>query len=176
MINKVITYYAERLEEFLKDKYPQPEGIVEIAPIGSNYKENKNKVLVSILNLERETANGFVTNGRNNGSVQSKGTPILYMNLNFILAAIYDEKRYAESLSALSLTLLFVQAMPSFKYEGITYTVEIVSLNSQEFNNIWTTLGGQYYPSVLCKLRMLTFDASEIQQTNKIVKKLIVEM
>ena len=85
--------------------------------------------------------------------------PTLFMNLDIVLAAIFEEKRYAESLSFLSGTLLFIQSNPLFSFEGVTYTVEVVSLTSQDMNNIWSELGGQYYPSVVCKIRHLAFDA-----------------
>ena len=78
-----------------------------------------------------------------------------------MLAAVYDEKRYSESLSVLSETLTFMQSRPSFDLNGQMYTIEIVTLSAQDINNIWTTLGGQYYPSVMCKLRRLTIDAKE---------------
>ncbi|MEO4796856.1 hypothetical protein ABHZ39_14915 [Bacteroides uniformis] len=29
-------------------------------------------------------------------------------------------------------------------------------------NNVWTLLGGQYYPSVVCKIRRLSIDGGSI--------------
>ena len=35
-------------------------------------------------------------------------------------------------------------------------------MSTMDLHNIWTTMGGQYYPSVICKLRGLAIDSSEI--------------
>ena len=96
--------------------------------------------------------------------------PPLLLNLNLMLAAVYDEKRYAESLDILSDTLKFIQSVPIFEVDGMAYTVEIVTLSSQDLNNIWTMLGGQYYPSVVCKLRRLVIDAEEITGSGATMK------
>ena len=92
------------------------------------------------------------------------------LNLDLMLAAVYDEKRYAESLSVLSETLLFIQSHPFFELDGQKYTVEIVTLSAQDINNFWTTLGGQYYPSVMCKLRRLTIDAQGASGSSSIAR------
>ncbi|MDU1891994.1 MAG: DUF4255 domain-containing protein [Dysgonomonas sp.] len=176
MIKNILTYYATQLSEFLQEDFPQPEGIVEVGFIGNNQEGKKNKLLLSLFAIERETAGGITSaRGSHSGTVIQSAPP-LHINLNIILAAVYDEKRYTEALSALSATLLFVQSHPSFSYKGTTYLVEIVTLGCQELNNIWTTLGGQYYPSIMCRLRRLTFDAGEIKQIGHEVNKPIIDM
>ena len=176
MIKNILIYYAERLDEFLRERFPQPEGIVEIAFIGASSETKKNKLLISLVGIERESAIGISSTRNNRSSIGTEGVPLLNMNLNLILAAVYDEKRYIESLSVLSETLLFVQATPSFVHNRTSYTLEIVSPSSQELNNTWTSLGGQYYPSILCKLKGLVFDAREIRQTNKELANPIIDM
>lgn len=174
MIRKILTYYSELLNDFLKEDFKQPEGVVEVSAIGGD-SGLKNKMIISLLSVDRDTTLGIVSTGNRNANEQhSKGYPALYMNLNIILAAMYDDKRYIESLSVLSTTLLFMQTTPSFVYNGITYAIEIISPSSQELNNIWTNIGGQYHPSVLCKIKGVTFDAREIKRTNKEVSKPIL--
>lgn len=176
MIKKILTYYTERLDEFLNDQFPQPEGVVELSFIGNSSDGKKNKLLVSLLGIEREGAIGIVSTKNGRLGSESKGFPALHMNLNIIFAAVYDEKRYAESLSVLSSTLLFIQALPSFTYEKVTYAIEVISPSSQELNNVWTSLGGQYYPSVLCKLKGVSFDAQEVKQIGRKVVRPIIDM
>ena len=79
-----------------------------------------------------------------------------------MLAAVYENRRYAESLSVLSETLAFIQSMPRFKTGRESCTVEVVPMSTMDLHNIWTTMGGQYYPSVICKVRGLTIDSSSI--------------
>ena len=93
-----------------------------------------------------------------------------------MLAAVFDERQYGESLSVLSDTLLFIQSSPRFTVEKTDYTIEIVSTTTQDMNNVWTLLGGQYYPSVVCKIRRLTLDSGEVASAGKTADKPIVEM
>ena len=96
--------------------------------------------------------------------------PPLLLNLDLMVAAVYDDRQYAQSLSVLNETLLFIQSHPFFELDGQRYTVELVMLSAQDTNNIWTTLGGQYYPSVMCKLRRLVVDANEASGSGGIAR------
>lgn len=170
MIRKILTYYVSRLDEYLQKRFHQPEGMAEIGAIGNNTGEKPCKMVVTLLSIERETAGGIspIVEKKTSGFVRL--SPPLLMNLNLMFAAVYDEKRYAESFSVLSDTLKFIQSTPSFEFEGQTYTIEIVTLLPQDINNIWTTLGGQYFPSVMCKLRRIIIDSGEIIGTGRAMK------
>lgn len=161
MMKKILTYYASRLDEYLSRLHHQPEGLAEVGFIGNGTEEKPCKIVVSLINVERETSGGISAPIQRTADGYTRQAPPLMLNLNLMLAAVYDERRYAESLSILSDTLKFVQSVPKFEVEEMTYTVEIVTLSSQELNNVWTLLGGQYYPSVVCKLRRLVIDAEE---------------
>ncbi|WP_075557513.1 Pvc16 family protein [Parabacteroides timonensis] len=159
MIRMVLTHFAARLDEYLRRKFPQPEGVTEVGFIGNGSEERPCKLIISLVNIEREAAGGISAGIRRSGSEYERSYPPLLLNLDLMLAAVYDEKRYTESLSVLSETLTFMQSHPYFDLNGQMYTIEIVTLSAQDINNIWTTLGGQYYPSVMCKLRRLMIDA-----------------
>lgn len=176
MIKNILTYYATQLGEFLQADFPQPEGIVEVGFIGNSTEGKKNKLLVSLFGIERETAGGIASGRDSHSGITKQSAPALHINLNIVLVAVYDEKRYTEALSVLSATLLFVQSHPSFSYKETTFLVEMVTPSYQELNNIWTTLGGQYYPSIVCKLRRLTFDGGEIKRIGHEVNKPIIDM
>lgn len=59
MIRKILTYYAERLEEYLSRFHRRPEGLATVGMIGNSTEERPNKMVVSLLNVERETAGGI---------------------------------------------------------------------------------------------------------------------
>lgn len=170
MIKKILTHFAARLDEYLRQRFPQPEGVAEVGFIGNGPEERPCKLIVSLVNIEREAAGGISAGLSRSGSEYMRNYPSLLLNLDLMLAAVYDEKRYAESLSVLSETLLFIQSHPFFELDGQKYTVEIVTLSAQDINNFWTTLGGQYYPSVMCKLRRLTIDAQEASGSSSIAR------
>lgn len=176
MIKNILTYYASLLDEYLRPDFPQPEGVAEVGFVGSLAHGSPNKLLVSLFGIERETAGGISPTRQSVQGETMQGNPPLYINLNVLIAAVYDEKRYPEALSVLSGALLFVQSHSVFTWEGKTYTLEMVTPSPQDLNNIWTSLGGQYHPSVVCKLRRLTFDAGEIRQSGRSIDKPVIEM
>ena len=53
MIRKILTYYAERLEEYLSRFHRRPEGLATVGMIGNSTEERPNKMVVSLLNVER---------------------------------------------------------------------------------------------------------------------------
>ena len=161
MIKRILTYYAERLEEYLSRLHRQPEGLATVGLIGSAGEECPNKVVISLVNLEKETSGDMTYTQRSGSGFVGKGAPLM-MNMHVMLAAVYDGKRYGESLSVLSETLAFIRSTPKFQVDGYVYTMEIVPMSTMDLHNIWTTMGGQYYPSVICKLRGLAIESSEI--------------
>ena len=86
----------------------------------------------------------------------------LLLNMHIMMAAVYEDKRYAEALSVLSDALTFIQSLPRFEVGNESYTLELVPMSTTDLHNIWTTMGGQYYPSFICKVRGLTVDSTEI--------------
>lgn len=177
MIRKILTYYTERLEEYLSRFHRRPEGLARVGMIGNSTEERPNKIVVSLLNVERETAGGITTplqRTADGGYVRQQ--PPLLLNLNIMLAAVFDERQYEESLSLLSDTLGFIQSTPKFKVDGTDYTIEVVNISTQDMNNVWTLVGGQYYPSVVCKICRLTIDTETVCGAGKAADQPIVEM
>lgn len=59
MIKRILTYYADQLDEYLSRTHRQPEGLAEVGSIGGRTEECPNKMVVSLFNVERETAGGI---------------------------------------------------------------------------------------------------------------------
>lgn len=176
MIDKLVKHIGEQLEEYLGPIIPRMEGTTKVSFIGKDVAGTKNRLVISLFGIERETAGGIVPTRKSDLNSSTQKYPPLLLNLNLLFAAVYDDENYIKALKVLSATLLFLQTNTSIKFEDTTYTLEILSPNSQELNNIWSTMGGQYYPSVLCKLRRVTIDAEEVQNTGGVVKEIDVKM
>lgn len=176
MIRKILTTYATRLEEYLSRFHNRPEGLATVGQIGNSMEEKPNKMVVCLLNVERENAGGISAPVQRTEEGYARMQPPLLLNLNVMLAAVFDERQYAESLSMLTDTLRFIQSVPKFEVDGTGYTIEIVNLTTQDLNNMWTLLGGQYYPSVVCKIRRLSIDGSRIATGGKTADRPVVEM
>lgn len=167
MIGRILTYYAEQLDEYLSRTHHHPEGLVTVGQIDTSRKEQPNKLVVSLLNVEREASSGISAPTQRTGGGYVRLQQPLQLNLNVMLAVVFDERQYTASLSVLTDTLRFIHSMPRFTMERMDYTIEIVSLSPQDLSNVWTLLGGQYYPSVVCKIRRLTLDTGEISTSEK---------
>ncbi len=169
MIKKILTYYAERLDEYLARTHRQPEGLATVGIIGNMGEAKPDKMVVSLVNLEKE-ASGDAAQYTACGDGYISRTAPLMMNLHIMLAAVYNEKRYAASLSMLSDTLSFIQSVPAFEVDGSRYTVEVVPMSTTDLHHIWTTMGGQYYPSVICKLRGLVITTRDLLSSGSAAK------
>jgi len=165
------------MDEHLSRTHRQPEGNATVGQPFDATRELPNKMVVSLLNVERETSGGIVAPVRHTSEGGYARTyPPLLLNLSVLLAAVYDERRYADSLSILSDTLGFVQSTPGFEMNGMAYTSELVNVSAQELNNIWTLFGGHYYPSVVCKIRRIIIDEGTLAAGGKTVGSPVVEM
>lgn len=167
MINKILSAYAARLEEYLSVFHYRPEGLVTVEPVNNGSEEKHNKIVISLCNVERETGGGIAAPLQKTSNGYIRKYPPLMLNLYVMIAAVYSKKRYSESLSVLSDTLKFVQSTPKLQMDGYEFSIEIINLPLQDMNNIWSILGGVYYPSVLCKIRGVVIDCNEISSSGR---------
>ena len=157
MIHVLINTLAEKMNEFLSSYYERAEIIVEAGSIDATPNEDQSdKIILSIVNIERETAMGISAPYRNtkNNTFQQTSPP-WYLNIYIMVAAVFSSKRYLESIQILLDSISFLQQN--------TIMLEPITISMQELSNIWSILGGHYYPSILCKARIISFDGTEIK-------------
>lgn len=167
MIGRVLKAYAREMEHYLAAFLYQPEGLVEVASISNQSDGEPGKLIFSLLGLERDSTQGITATVKvGSESPYGVSLPPVYMNMHIVIAAIYPDKRYVESLSVLSLAIAFIQSHPGFTvYPDDRYTIELMNASWLDMSNIWSGIGGRYYPSVICKIRRLAFSADEIRRT-----------
>lgn len=159
MIDKILTHIAEGLNMYLGNFYEEPAGLVKVGEIGNTEETERDKLAVALLNIEREGAMGIGSGFQAEGKGFLQKFPPWHLNVYFVVAALFEGKRYEEGVKMLSESIAYLQQHPEVRLvNGKKYTIEPVSLNFQELTNIWSVLGGRYCPSVVCKVRMLTFD------------------
>jgi hypothetical protein len=91
-------------------------------------------------------------------------SPPLYINLYVLFSA--NRSGYSDSLQHLSYIMQFFQFQhvftpithPSLDPRIQKVIVDLCTLNFEQINHLWSTLGGKYIPSVLYKVRQLTID------------------
>lgn len=173
MISDVLSVVTEKLNEFLNSYYDLPETLAVLGtPGGEEAEDGMNRILVSLLNVEREGAAGFAGGyGAAESGHVGKRAPAWHVNLCFVVSAVFEDKRYHDGLTMLSAAVNFLQGQSVFMVGGRKFTIELMALSIQELTNVWSILGGRYHPSVVCKIRMLTFDNNEARGTLPRVKK-----
>lgn len=173
MLHKTLTYITGQLNEYLRLRFRLTNDIAFLAPPKeSGNAISSNRVGISMVGVERETGAGISFNRQQVSDGQSKrSAPGWQLNIFILFAAVFRDKQYEESLQILSGILSFIQKnnVITIQESGITFSIEPVNLSFHEQSNLWGICGGTYYPSIICKLRMLTVDEQEILDLSSVI-------
>lgn len=174
MIDKAFSFLLEELNGYLNTRYPSVEPHAVLSALlnqdGTVPPAIENKLVLSLVNVEREAA--MPSSGmqaRSGGSGYSQSTPALNLNL-YLLVTAHFGSNYTESLKFLSGALTFFQGKPVFQAQNSPgfpkeldkLGLDMVSLDFQALNNLWSNLGGKYLPSALYKVRMISVQEGRI--------------
>jgi len=174
MLQLTLSSFTNALSNHLKMVYGLRDDIVSLGLLSDEKSTVSNKVIVSLINIERETASGIKFNYKSVSSNDYKKTkPGWQLNLYVVIAAVFSEKQYEEGLRLLSGSLLFMQNNNVMDLPGANTTVSLepVNLSFSELSNLWSICGSTYYPSILCKMRVLDVNAEMIDKVVKAIKK-----
>jgi hypothetical protein len=175
MIEKALQFTAKALNQFIKNKFGLDEDIVLVNRIieqnGTVPKENKNKIILSLIHIEEETTKQFYNRMQpiSDGNYVKKPVSNRY-NLFTLVTPIFDN--YTETLKFLSASIQFFQnneLMDATKYANIPAGIEKLEYefqkgdNYMQMQNLWTALGAKYQSSVIYKIRMITIESDEIE-------------
>lgn len=168
MISKALTFISDFLNHEIKMNYGFDEDRVVVSslinPDGSVTANIENKIIISLINLEHETAANASNNYVSGGGVFGKVSPPVHLNLYLLISANYDSGNYMEALKMLSTVIAVFQANTYFtKQKNPTMdasleklTFEIFNLPINELSHIWSGIGAKYVPSIMYKVRMIT--------------------
>lgn len=174
MIYKALQFTSETLDQFLKNCFAleDPKVILNnlIESDGSIPSANQNKLVISLINVERETIKPFnIRNHQLTDGSYVNINPAERVNLDILVSANFDD--YTETLKFLNAALLFFQvntclsatASSSIPKGLDKLEFDLEKLNYQQMNSLWTAMGAKYQPSVIYKMRMLTIQGLEAQ-------------
>ena len=124
----------------------------------------QNSLVLTLANIEEETAlkNNYPMQQVGSSTIEKK--PVLHINMYLLFAAHFDN--YNEALKQISFVLEFFQATPTLKFQnpsnGSKYELyfNIHNLGYENMNNLWVVLGGKYLPSILYKCRLIAIQAA----------------
>ena len=148
---------------------------VEIGSIANVAGNQHDKILVSLVNVEEETAlrnvpPPFQRNAA--GNLEIKQPPV-FLNLYVIICVNYStESNYATALQWLGRVVQCFQRKSfhtvantpeamniSAEAANLRVTTELYSLTFEKLNQLWGTLGGKQVPSVVYKVRVVEEEA-----------------
>ena len=131
---------------------------------------NKAGLFLSLVNIEEE---GTMKNKPNymriNNQLKRIEPPVV---LNLYILFAFKLGTYTTSITKLSQLLGFFQTHKWFTFNNITDTqefnppidrliFEMHNVNFEQLNHIWSVLGGNHYPSVLYKVRVVKVQRNE---------------
>ena len=182
MINEALKCLVSELNEYLKNNDMLGtdlkskvllSGIIDQA--GQVAIKEENTVVVTLVNIEEEPVSKSY-NLANSRTTENMANPVS-INLYILFSAYFTNTNYEESLKFLALVISFLQEKnvftnansPGLHSNIEKMSLEMVSLSTEKLNNLWATLGAKYMPSVLYKLRMLSFNSSDLKEYRPVI-------
>jgi hypothetical protein len=175
MINQAISLLSSSLNQYLRRQFDMAEDVAVPSNIvehdGAVVPHTNNKVLISLVNIEKETVPGSLW--QSGSAVEGKSVssyPPVHLNLYLMFTANFSGTNYAEALKFLSHVVGYFQSNPVFNHDNAPdldhriekLTLDIENLNMKDLSSLWTIISGKYMPSILYKVRMITYDGQEI--------------
>ena len=123
-------------------------------------------IIISLINIEENRISRNPENFvRQNGGIIMKN-PAVHLYLTLLFTSVRRAGGYGLSLQDLQSVIGFFQQKYVFDHANTPalnaniekLVLDMVSLNLQQLHEIWSVLGGRYFPSVAYRMRMVTID------------------
>jgi len=175
MIYEALSCLTDEINEYFRNKLRISEDKVVLSGLigqdGAVAIQGENKIAITLVNIERENSGGAV------GSSFVSKSGAMHVNLYVLFSAYFSSNNYPEALRFLSFIIAYFQYKNVFTSsntprldKGIDKLVfEMATITPEQLNNVWGSLGAKYMPSVIYKMRMLTFDESIIKEYRPVV-------
>ena len=170
MIHNVLTVIAQQLNEFMRNELNLSEDMVVVNSLvdlkGDPNMQIENRVCLFLQRIEEEKV------AKSGGFQANPGmAPPVRVSLHIVFAANFPDPNYLEALRFISLVLEFFQGHGTFDRSNAPglppgldkLTFDLADLDYQEMNNLWSLIGAKYIPSLVYKVRMLTFSQNMIR-------------
>lgn len=178
MIFEALSFLSEEINEYFRNKLKIKDDKVVLSSIvdakGDIAIEGSNKIIITLINIEKETSLSNDVDLRRSGS--SAASP-LKVNLYLMFSAYFNRGNYGESLRFISFILAYFQHKNVFNHQnspGLDERIEklifdLQVLSQDQLNNVWSSLGAKYMPCVIYKMRMLSISDSIIREYRPLI-------
>lgn len=186
MIAPTLNFLADELNAYLDQRVPgsttkrvkvgnvaraHEQGVANVANVDD-------KVVLTVVNIEEEkSVRRQETSIRTATSTLYRNPPI-QLNLYMLVAVVKDD--YPEALVLLGNVVQFFQFQNLFSpltHPGLDpriekIAVELYTMNFEQVNHLWSTLGGKYMPSALYKVRQITIDEQAVTGESGLIREI----
>lgn len=174
MIYAAVSHVANQLNQFLRRTFELGEDVVVVSNLleqdGALAPNISNKLVVFLVNVEQDTTSLGRPSGVASLASSTSKYPPVSLNLYVMIAANFGSGNYPEALKFLSNAVSFFQRQPFFDHHSTPdldkriskLALSIENLNIQDLGSLWGILSGKYLPSVLYKVRMVSFDSGDV--------------
>jgi hypothetical protein len=140
-----------------------------------------NRAIISLVNIEEDRVSKQQENYvKTDIGVKYKNPP-LYLNIYMLISV--NRNNYGQSLAWLGHILQFFQYQnvftpvthPSLDNRILKLITELYSLNFEQVNHLWSTLGGKYLPSVMYKVRQVSLDEDLTMSESGFIKEIQID-
>jgi hypothetical protein len=197
MIHTCLSFLTNELNEYLKVRTGSPTVdrvfLTSVATEGGGVVIPDKSVGISLINIEEDR----VYKDQKSTVINSFGNverlnPEIKLNLYVLISANFQNASeedssddYVEGLKQLSFIISFFQAKNVFTPENSPklaeydpnlkkLVIELYSYSFEQLYNFWSVVGTKYLPSVLYKIRMLTFQEREFFDSNAPIEKIAI--
>ncbi|ERJ59866.1 Pvc16 family protein [Sphingobacterium paucimobilis] len=179
MIYNILTKLKLILNEGVKSSFGLVKDIVEISSITKEKKEGR--VLITLLNVERDTSAGINFKSRAGLSVSNKfiqGNPSWSINLLVLVSVVFPSSGYESSLKIMDLVLDILQRNHQLNLPNSTeyLVIEPVNVSISELSNIWSICSSDLNPSIVLRIRSFNIDGNGVMQIHQEIKERILDL
>lgn len=189
MIDVAFKFISSELNQYLNNKLSldvaskDPVVLGNISKLSEAAANNdlEEKVILTLVNLEEER---ILRNPEKFTRVEDRleqRNPKIFLNLYCLFAV--NKSKYSEALKYLSFVIQFFQHRSVFnhitdpllddKIEKLL--LELYTINFEQTNHLWGTMGGKYFPSALYKMRLITIDESFKEAEGEMITRVSIE-
>lgn len=190
MIDKALVFLEKEVNNYFDARFgPTTQKWVTLGNIakldeggnGSNGgNDNNARAMLSLVNLEEDRI------ARNPEHVFRTPDGVAYRNpkilLNLYVLFSVTMSNYTQGLQTLSYIIQCFQSNRVFEAGSYPLldpsleklTLDLYTLNFEQINHLWSTLGGKYLPSVLYKVRVVGIEDTDRQVGGDLIREIVL--
>ena len=166
MIDTAIKFINSQLRDYLSQLGNTED--VTIGNLTTLQNENNNSIVISLINIEEESTLRNQKNYKKINHQLIRKSPPIFLNL-FVMVA-FSLEDYENSLLRMSQTIQFFQKNKRFTSSDYPVLLnndikelifKLFTVDLEQLNDLWGILGGNYFPSVIYKVRLVEIEAKE---------------